>query len=109
MIALSRAAGAERACPCSVCRRRRRLESKLAVARDVLTGARPFVIGLDGVLFQDDTRDLEEMIADLNEAVEKLEHFDHRPRPRRRWRSTGRFMARSRSPARRFMERTWQL
>jgi len=97
MISFSRVATAERACPCSTCQRRRRLESKLDVARDVLASRRLFVIGLDGVLFADDKSDLKEMIAALEDAIEMLGDFDHRSRGRRRrtQRTIGRFMQRS--------------
>jgi hypothetical protein len=86
----------EKVCPCSICVRCRRLESKLAIAREVIAGRKPFVIGLDGALFPDDREELEAMIADIDEAIAALRASGHNWTPRRRRRSIGKFMARDR-------------
>ena len=75
----------ERACGCEVCQRRRRLESKLDVARDVLEGRRLFVCDADGRRVMQ-RRAVDEMIAELEEAIDHLGALKHGhlPGPRMR-------------------------
>ena len=90
---------AERACGCPVCQRRRRLESKLDVARDVLAGRKLFVTDADGrAVWQWQPRAVAEMIGELEEAIDRLGALRHGrlpgPKPRRPRRSIGQFMQR---------------
>ena len=93
---------AERACGCPVCQRRRRLESKLDVARDVLEGRRLFVCDVDGRRVMQ-RRAVDAMIVDLKDAIDHLDTLRHGrlpgPKPRRDRRSIGQFMQRRASRA----------
>ncbi len=67
-----------RPCSCDVCRCRRRLESKLAVAGDVHAERRLFVTDADGQrIWQWQQRDIDELIAGLKEVLRRLDYLGH--------------------------------